>query len=85
MPELENFDLTRTLEYGNRLRLERLGKRQYTPFLIVNSDKNVIKGHNDIFSADVLSFVVPFVRASERKGLLPLCKTQLAMGAPAAK
>jgi hypothetical protein len=85
MAEPEKFDLTGTLKYGDLLRLERLGKRQYTPFLIVNSDKKVIKDHNDIFSAGVLSFVVPFVRASERKGLLPLCRTQLAMGAPAAK
>lgn len=85
MTELEKFDLTGTLKYGDRLQLERLGKKEYSPFLIVNSDKKVIKDHNDIFSAGVLSFVVPFVRASERKGLLPLCSTPLAMGASAAK
>jgi hypothetical protein len=68
------FDLNPTRRFGENLTLTNIRTKENSPFMIINSDKKVIKDHNDIFSAGVLSFVVPFVRASERKGLLPICK-----------
>ena len=57
----------------------------YNPFMVIQTDKAVIRGHNDIFSSGVMSFLIPFVSASQRKSVLPLCVPKIAQQAPAAR
>ena len=72
--EPSRFNLAASRGFGESLNLNnRSGKKEYNPFMIIKTDQAIIRNHNDIFSSGVLSFLVPLVTASERKGVLPIC------------
>jgi hypothetical protein len=68
------FNLAATRKFGRPLNLNNLsGMKDFNPFMVIRTDKAIIRNHNDIFSSGVMSFLIPLVTASERKGVLPIC------------
>jgi hypothetical protein len=75
--DLSRFKLAGSGPYGQSLNLNNLsGRKDYNPFMVIQTDKAIIRNHNDIFSTGVMSFLIPLVSASERKGILPICFPQ---------
>lgn len=69
-----HFKLAASRKFGDPLDLNNLsGKNDYNPFMVIKTDTAIIRSHNDIFSTGVMSFLIPLVSASERKGVLPIC------------
>jgi len=56
-----------------------------TPFMVVHTSKAVIRDHNDIFTPQLVSFLVPFVSAVEEKNVVCHCGTPAVSPKPASK
>jgi|GEM_PF-3280672 len=85
--EPSHINLAASRMYGLPLKLKNLhDSKVYNPFMVIRTDKAIIRNHNDIFSSGVMSFLMPFVSASQRKGVLPFCAMpKIALQTPAAK
>ncbi|HWS72047.1 MAG TPA: hypothetical protein VN605_08025, partial [Thermoanaerobaculia bacterium] len=44
-----------------------------TPFMVVRTSNDIITDHNNIFTSAMVSYLVPFVSAAERKNVLGRC------------
>ena len=75
----ETINLTAGRRYGKDGKISLINERKiddFVPFFVTSSNQAVIPDHSDIFTPGVVSFLVPFVAASERKGVLPVCDRQ---------
>jgi hypothetical protein len=69
--------------YGGKVCLAKrndLNLAPNAPFLIVQGTTDIIKGHNDIFSNRLLTFLLPYATATQRKRVNAFCKSHIGPG-----
>jgi len=78
--DTSKFDMSKPRLYGS-MKLEAYTKyhplQSYSPFMTIYSDSAIIRNHSDIFSKEVQAFLLPFITATHRKNILPLCAAPL--------
>jgi len=73
--------------YGGKVCLTQrkgLNLASNAPFLIIQGTTDIIKGHNDIFSNRLLTFLLPYATATERKRVKEFCKSHIPEAVPIA-
>lgn len=64
---LHDFDFSGELTFSNVKLVPRENAIAYQPFIVAEADPSVIDGHNGIFTAPFLDFLVPYIAFVETK------------------
>jgi acetyl esterase/lipase len=73
----KTIDLARSRKYNTLDFSNDQNVDNFVPFFVTNANQAVIPDHSRIFTPGVVSFLVPFATASERKGILSSCTQAL--------